>query len=128
MKDTPHYYCINWDFNIDNIEYYDIMPYLIETWEEQSRKLKNRLRNLKRHKERDFKAEANCIMPSTFEGIKEWIKDESMYQFWSRCQYEVIVTGFPQQKREYKLDIYEQIEMNIDVITKIFMEYLNTIK
>ena len=60
-------------------------------------------------------------MPNTFEGIKAFILKECHYQFWSRCQYEIMVDGFPESNRPEKIDVYDQIEANIDVITTIFI-------
>ncbi len=84
-----------WDHNADKLEYYDVLPYFRECY----KKGKNK--------------------PSTFEELKKFIKDKSMYQFWSRCQYEIICHGFPIEKKKYKLDVHEQIMMNIDIITDI---------
>lgn len=101
------YKVINWDFNQDKIEHYDIMPYLY-----------NRLQE---------KIEKKHINPTdiSFERLKEFIDSESRYQFWSRCEYETIVSGFPKRKNEYKLDVYEQIKMNLDNITKLMYNDLN---
>ena len=62
--------------------------------------------------------------PKTFDEIKEFIINESRYRFWSRCEYEVIITGWPKQKREVKIDIFNQIMENIDVITTHFISHL----
>ena len=98
------YYVITWDFNRDQIEKYNIMDYLI-----------NCFKGIKK----------NIDIPKTFEEYKDFILRKSKYQFWSRCEYECIVHGFPVKKNEYKLDVYEQIEMNIDVITKHFINQIN---
>lgn len=100
------YKVINWDFNTDRIEHYDIMPYLYARLEEKRKRRHISLKDL------------------TFERLKEFIDNESKYQFWSRCQYEVIVTGWPVQKHEHKLDVYEQIKMNLDNITKLMFDDL----
>ena len=99
------YYVITWDFNKDQIEKYNIMDYLISCYKatKKSKKLKT---------------------PETFEECKKFILDKSMYMYWSRCEYECIVHCWPVKKNEYKLDVYEQIEMNIDVITKHFMNQI----
>jgi len=61
-------------------------------------------------------------MPETFDEFKSFILSRSLYNFWARCEYEVIITGWPQQKRERKIDVYDQIKHNIDVVTKVFMD------
>lgn len=100
-RNIKPYKVISWDFNSDNIEYYDIMPFLIDSY-----------KKIKKNK------------PKTFDEIKEFIINESRYRFWSRCEYEVIITGWPKQKREVKIDIFNQIMENIDVITTHFISHL----
>ena len=99
-RNIKPYKVISWDFNSDNIDYYDIMPFLIDSY-----------KKIKKNK------------PKTFDEIKEFIINESRYRFWSRCEYEVIITGWPKQKREVKIDIFNQIMKNIDVITTHFMSH-----
>ena len=99
-RNIKPYKVISWDFNSDNIDYYDIMPFLIDSY-----------KKIKKNK------------PKTFDEIKEFIINESRYRFWSRCEYEVIITGWPKQKKEVKIDIFNQIMENIDVITTHFMSH-----
>lgn len=80
--------------------YYDIMPYLISCYESV------------------MKAEH----PKTFEEFKQFIIDESRYQWWSRSEYEVIISSWLGQQVEEKWDVHKQVMMNIDVVTKVFME------
>ena len=94
------FYVLNWDFNTDDLEEYDILPYFRECY-----------KKLNKNKR-----------PKTVNEWKDFVKNKGMYQFWSRCQYEIIVTGWPQQKNEVKVDVWRQIEMNIDVIVDILME------
>ena len=86
----------------NDIEAYDVMPYLI-----------GRYKYLKK-KER----------PVEIKDIKEFIKNVSLQQYWGRCEWEIIITDWPCQKLETKWDVHQQIMMNIDAVTKIFMENL----
>lgn len=97
---------IVYDFNRDKFIPYDVIPYFVKAYEES--------------KEKDWKK-----TPVTFEEFKKFVKDEGMYQFWGRCQYEVILVDWPNQKTERKIDVWEQIEMNLDIVTKILMEKIN---
>ena len=96
-----------WDFNTDKLEYYDVLPYLRKCY-------KKRLDNSEYHK-----------VPKTLSEFKQFIKEESQYQFWSRCEYEMIIHGWPVRKNDYKIDVYEQIMMNIDIITNILWDEIN---
>ena len=100
-RNIKPYKVISWNFNHDDIEYYDIMPFLIDSY----KKIKKNI-------------------PIIFDEIKQFIINESRFRFWSRCEYEVIITGWPKQKREVKIDIFKQIMENIDVITTHFISHL----
>lgn len=104
------YYVLSWDFNRKTTEYYDIMPYLMRTFKEE--------------KERGHYVFFKDGEPETFEMFKEFILSATRYQFWARCEYEIVVTGFPVQDHSVKLDIFDQIKHNIDVVTHHFMKQL----
>ena len=93
---------IIYDINLGKFIEYDIMPYLIRTYNEK-----------KENKE---------TLPETFDEFKNFVKDESQYQFWARCEYEIILIDWPCQKNYEKWDVYKQIMMNLDIVTKVFME------
>ena len=93
---------IIYDPNLRKFVEYDIMPYLIRTYNE--------------------KKERKETLPKTFDEFKNFVKSESQYQFWSRCEYEIILIDWPWQKNHEKWDVYKQIMMNLDIVTKVFME------
>ena len=52
----------------------------------------------------------------TFENFKSELKNQLMYRFWSRCEWEVIITAWPpDDKVSIKVDVYGQIMNNFDV-------------
>lgn len=103
---------------------YDIIPYLID----QYNKSKNK--------------------PKIFNDFKEFVEQESRYQWWARCEYEIVLGPWPyitspserhDKKGEddieawkkhwnkhlescKKIDIYWQIMMNLDTITNLVIE------
>lgn len=87
------------DINKKVFEPYDVMPYFIDCYKE-----------LKKDR------------PNTFKEFKEFIKRNSMYMYWSRCQYEIILKDWPCGKIEEKQDVHKQIMMNIDIITNLLMK------
>lgn len=89
---------INWNPNKLKFEAYDVIPYFIQEY-----------KNLK-------------YKPQTFGEFKSFIESESHCQFWGRCQYEIILVDWPCQKTEEKWDVFEQIMMNINIVTNIVME------
>lgn len=94
------FYVINENVNAQKFEPYDVMPYLIECY----KKVKRR----KNH-------------PTTFDEFKKFVKDESMYMYCSRCQWELLLVDFPCEKIKRKIDVHFQIMMNIDIVTKVLM-------
>ena len=102
-----------WDFNSDSLVPYDVLPYFRDRYKEQ-------VKQAKKYPKNDY-----WKVPTTREELKEFIEKKSMYQFWARCEYEMICHGWPVQKNEHKLDVHEQIMMNIDTITDILFTELN---
>lgn len=98
------YNVILWDINKREFISYDIFPYLRQAYRE---------------------AEKREERPKTFEEFKEFIRKESMYMWWSRCQYEILISDWPSQTKIKKIDVHYQVMMNIDIITKLFMEEIN---
>jgi len=88
---------------------YDIIPYFINTY--------------KKLKEKKYKK-----IPKTFDEFKKFVEEEGMYQFWGRCEYEVILVDWPCQQTEKKIDVWDQIKMNLDVVTEILMKEISKIE
>lgn len=101
-KVLPKFHVISWDINRKKVEYYDIFPYIIDCY-----------KNVKNKEHFD-----------TFDQCKAFIIKECRYRFWARCEYEIIVDGFPPFGKPQKIDIFDQVESNIDVITDLFINYL----
>ena len=83
---------------------YDIMEYLLDKWKESD------------------------IKPYSFKETREFIKKEAMYQWWARCQYEIIISDWPPSGKEEKWDVYKQIKMNLDLITRVLEKEIRSNK
>lgn len=77
---------------------YDIIPYLVERYKKEKNK------------------------PKTKKEFKEFVDNWSKYQWWARCEYEIILMDWPGQSKAEKWDVYRQVLMNLDIITDIVME------
>lgn len=97
---------INWDINSERLIHYDVMPYIYSEFEKYRKRKKLAIKDV------------------TFDELKKFIDSTAKYRYWARCEYEVIVTGWPVSRSKYKLDVYEQIEMNLDNITQLMLEDL----
>lgn len=102
------YNVILYDVNQRKFIPYDVLSYFGDRYKELTEKKKQRL--------------------ITFDEFKEFITSEGKYQFWSRCEYEIILQSWPNQDVDKKIDIWDQIEMNIDMVTRTFMEYVKVSK
>lgn len=84
---------------------YDVIPYFV-----------NRYKGLRKNENK----------PSNFDEFKEFVKKWSMYQYWARCEYEIILSGWPPASDPHsddkKIDVHWQIMMNIDIIAEIVMD------
>lgn len=95
------FYTIIYNINNKTFEPYDIMPYFINEYKDKKKKKKH---------------------PKTFDEFKRFIESASMYQYWSRCEYEIVLTSWPCNDKQEKIDIHTQIMMNIDIVTNILMD------
>lgn len=94
------FFVINYNVNRHAFEPYNIMPHLMREYSREHKKSKD----------------------IDFESAKKFILSTSKYVWWSRCEYEIVLSDWPTQKYSEKWDVHEQIEMNIDAITNIFIE------
>ena len=91
---------LNYDFNKDEIIEYNVFN---------------------KEFENDIKEAVKDKRILNYEELKAYIKIKFQHRYWSRTEYEILVSGLFSDNRE-KIDIYEQLEMNLDRIT----EYVNT--
>ena len=54
--------------------------------------------------------------------FEERLRRELRYYFWSKCEYEIILSGWPPRERfkPSKVDVYDQVSLN----WKIFTDYV----
>lgn len=81
---------------------YDILPYLSQEW--------NKLKPSK-------KKEAA-------QNLQSWVDGELKYQYWGRCEYEMLVLPWPPGHKDSpkKVDVYGQCFPNLKLITRLFAE------
>lgn len=108
-----------WDYNNDHPTPYDVLPYFRRCYESCKKK----------------------DMPVTKEQWTEFVRQKGMYRFWGDCNYEIIISQWPPKYKNVKrknlengseemikelvskkVDIWQQIEPNIDLIVNLLME------
>lgn len=67
-------------------------------------------------------------LPYTYEEYKTFIKEIAQYFWWAKCEYEIILKDWPCGQKEEKWDVYQQVLMNLDIITDIFLENIGETK
>lgn len=63
-----------------------------------------------------FKKEVNVLLKEKIDkdDFSEKLKREVMYYFWSKCEYEIILSPWTGRADDIKIDIYDQIMMNFN--------------
>ena len=97
----PSYNVWIWDFNTDSLESYDVVPRFVESIK-QYIKPKN--------------------LPKTKEALDEILESDARYCFWTKCEYEMIIHGWPEQKNDQKVDVYQQLKLNWSIFLDFFWE------
>ena len=92
-----------WDFNKSHPEPYDVLSY----FRQEYMRLKKKDR------------------PVTKEQWTEFVKRKGHYRFWGDAVYETVMTTWPPSNKSHKLDVWQQIEMNFDLIVELLMEEYN---
>lgn len=128
-KNINKFYVINWSFNDHNIEFYDVLPYLRNCIIEQ-KSIFNNYKRTKAYKN----AESGIIpydqyrkFPNNKTELKEFIDRSARYMWWSRCQYEILVSDWPSDSTKIKIDIYQQVKANLDIITNLLADEFNIV-
>ena len=100
-KSNLEWYVLLYDFNKKKIINYNVMNGIAELI---SKKIKN-----------------GTIYNK--ETLKEFLKKEYMYRYWSKAEYEILVSGLHNNANDdmEKIDIWRQLEMNLDRI----VDYIN---
>lgn len=117
------FYIMLHDCNNNEAKKHDIMPYLIDTYNACKKS------NLWWPSFED-----TSKAPHTVEDFKRFVTAACKQQYWSRCQYEWLMLGWPPGKTDtledcqktldsaIKIDGWQQIKINLDTITTIFMQ------
>lgn len=66
-------------------------------------------------------AKDNWIPVTNYNSFKDYIKQELMYNYWSKCEREFLACGLFKSKT-YKIDGWFQLEPNLDNIVNYIIE------
>lgn len=101
QKQIPFYVFVD-DVNANRFVKYDVMPYFMNAYNERKKSAR----------------------PKTYDEFLEFVEGMSLYQFWGRCEYEVVLTPWCSRTPDIKIDVHWQLEPNIELVTRILMHNL----
>ena len=121
-KERPQFFAIYKDFNSGKIEKYDVLNVIFNTIFTEKGTFNTRSFHY-------FDKKCNVLPVRTKEQLEEFIKLELRYHFWGKCEWEFIAIDWPNrdtidESRPVKIDVYEQLEPNIPVITDLVWNYI----
>ena len=121
-KERPQFFAIYKDFNSGKIEKYDVLNVIFNTIFTEKGTFNTRSFHY-------FDKKCNVLPVRTKEQLEEFIKLELRYHFWGKCEWEFIAIDWPNrdtidESRPVKIDVYEQLEPNISVITDLVWNYI----
>ena len=121
-KERPQFFAIYKDFNSSKIEKYDVLNVIFNTIFTERGTFNTRSFHY-------FDKKCNVLPVRTKEQLEEFIKLELRYHFWGKCEWEFIAIDWPNrdtidESRPVKIDVYEQLEPNISVITDLVWNYI----
>lgn len=62
-----------------------------------------------------FRDNITCIR----DFLEERLRAECHYYFWGKCEYEVVISGWPNENIQKKTDVYEQLEANWGIFKEL---------
>jgi hypothetical protein len=98
------WYVLWHEFNEDKVEKYNIFGHRI--FDEGVRKA------LKKY--------------TTFKEFKEELRKALFYTYGSKCEYEILCKGFCGGNEWFKIDIYDQVLPNLDILARYIVNYHNS--
>lgn len=100
------WYVLRHDFNKDTIENYNIFINA-NLWNERIG-IPKLLKNYQ-----------------SFDNFKKELESLFKYCYWSKCEYEILTSGLAKNSEVYKIDVWRQIQPNLDLIARYIIETYN---
>lgn len=106
------FYVFYKDFNTKCVNYYDVMSSLYGSILTSKNKISKKWKEIYNVK--------------TKNDLKMYIDGHFKYCYWSKCEWEFIVRDWPNtdEKNDVKIDVYDQLKPNIDLITDLIWEQI----
>lgn len=123
-KQKPQFFALYKNFNTGKIEAYDVL-YIVFNRILTQRGSINKKKFYFFDKSKDWEK----VPIKTKEQLQILVRDELMYHFWGKCEWEFVTIDWPyrdtiENSRPVKIDVYDQLESNIPVITGLVWDYI----
>lgn len=93
-KEPTPFYVLNEDINTHKFEAYDVIPYFVREYEDIKPKSKR---------------------PKTFDEFRQFVEGKSLYRYWARCEYEILLGSWPFGSHKMHTQIKEFLATNPDL-------------
>ena len=126
-KERPKFYALYKDFNNGELKDYDVLSIIWDDIFTKSGKIsKDKFRYLTPPEEG-----WHFEPVTTRDQLKQFLEGKLMNMFWSRCEWEIIACDWPyrddgliKSARPKKIDVWDQIYPNLDVITDLVWNFI----
>lgn len=120
--ERPQFFAMYKDFNNGKMKPYDVLGVVFDSILNSKGGIKNKEFHIY---DKDWKQ----IPVRTKEQLEEFIVDKFRYHFWAKCEWEFIAIDWPygdtiDKSRPVKIDVFNQLEPNIPVITDLVWNYI----
>lgn len=121
-KKRPQFFAMYKDFNDGKMKPTDVLHVVLDPILNSKGDIKNKEFYI-------YDKNWNRVPVRTKEQLKEFITDKFRYCFWAKSEWEFIAIDWPygdtiNESRPVKIDVFEQLEPNIPVITDIVWNYI----
>ena len=115
------FYVLYKEYNNGEMVSYDVMPSLYNSILNSNGTISKRSFRIYDDKKNEYK------QVSTKNELRKFIRNHFLYHYWGKCEWEFIASDWPptnRSNRDKKVDVYNQLEPNINLITDIVWEQI----
>lgn len=118
----PQFFAMYKDFNDGKMKLTDVLHVVLDPILNSKGGIKNKEFYI-------YDKNWNRVPVRTKEQLEEFIVDKFRYHFWAKCEWEFIAIDWPyrdtiDKSRPVKIDVFDQLEPNIPVITDLVWNYI----
>lgn len=92
-KEPIPFYVLNEDINTHKFEAYDVIPYFV----------------------REYYDTTQSKRPKTFDEFRKFVEGKSLYRYWARCEYEILLGSWPFGSYKMHTQMKEFLATNPDL-------------